>query len=90
MRIFELGIASDPLSLSFGARDKIMGKGGQTLKKMICGLGKRYKIRDVYSVLKVRMRGRGSGFTEDGREADIPLQICISCMNNKRLFDTCC
>ena len=84
-------VFADPLSLSFDAKGQLIGRGGSNIKKLIARLGRHHCVSDVYAVIKIRLRGRGSGHFESGRmglaEADIPLQLCLSCNGHPQLFE---
>eukprot|EP00971_Amphidinium_carterae_P044329 871768-Amphidinium_carterae.1 len=66
--VFHVGIQDDK---EFCLIKRILGKGGQNMKAIASEC-----------MAKVRLRGHGSNFKEsDGIEADVPLQLHVSCEN---------
>jgi len=82
--IYKIGISIDKL---FPIKQKILGKKGENLKKIIIKCA--HPFND-YST-KIRLRGKGSGYKEGNNkeESNVPLQLCISSLNINAFHDCC-
>lgn len=61
----------------FELNKKIIGRGGCNMKAIFDATG-----------AKVRLRGRGSGHLEGGREAPVPLMLAVTCIGSVSTFRT--
>jgi len=73
---FDIQIENDK---EFQVARRLIGSKGSNMKKIVdqCSKGCTYPVQDV---IKLRLRGRGSGFKEgpNQQESDEPLHLCIS------------
>lgn len=62
---------------SFELNKKIIGRGGCNMRAIFDATG-----------AKVRLRGRGSGHLEGGKEAPVPLMLVVTCVGSTSTFRT--
>jgi hypothetical protein len=76
----------------FQVARRVIGSKGSNMKRIIqeCAQGFDFKI-NPYEVVKLRLRGKGSGFKEgpNQTESDDPLNLCIS-SKYKEKYDYAC
>ena len=80
---------------NFQVAKKIIGSKGCNMKSIIDSVPQQYpnfnQKRNKQDALKLRLRGKGSGFKEgpDQRESDEPLHLCISAKCESVYLDSC-
>ena len=80
---------------NFQVAKKIIGSKGCNMKSIIDSVPQQYpnfnQKRSKQDALKLRLRGKGSGFKEgpDQRESDEPLHLCISAKCESVYLDSC-
>ena len=81
---YEILIANDK---DFQIARRLIGSKGSNMKKII----NECKLNEDSEGIKLRLRGRGSGFKEgpENKESDEPLHLCISSKNEKEMKKAC-
>lgn len=66
---------------SFQVARRLIGAKGCNMKRIIETCGKGASYENIQDVVKLRLRGKGSGFKEGPKqeESNEPLHLCISC-----------
>lgn len=85
---YEIPISNLP---GFSVARKIIGYRGKNMKNILNKLKDSHFKGPIQDIIKLRLRGQGSGFKEgpNERESDEPLHLCVSSQYHEKYIEAC-